>query len=1008
MIRYDYSQPYITRDEYLEVKGVDLNIELQDDDNHSNKVNRFIQDITNFVLDHLVMEYNCNELNRQTNEFEDLAEFRRVRFHYGMLEQIEYVLNNGLIQLDSGINRETGAITDFSGLVIGSSALKQFRLGGFCNKQEGTSHRGDLSPKDMPTVEELVLELAKKVDKVDGKGLSTNDFSNAYKSIINSLSQEMNNKVDKVDGKTLSANDFTDALKEKLLGIEENAQENKIEEIRLNNESVSPSGKIVNISAQDSTYKVTSLSEESTDEQYPSAKAVYTALEVLRNLAEGKTKTFAVNPNDAGNEAFLSGNSTITATSFVDINGNSYDVSELHQGDLVYTLNSESVNYKDRWLIDPANGSWGVIDADAPDLEGYVTKGTTQTITGYKTFSNGADINGNSIKLSGFVDTIIRPRYNDTYDIGTSLLKWKDLYLSGSIYVSKISNGTNEIYFDQYNQITLGTTAGYPVISSGALLPRYTSAYNIGISSLKWKDIFFSGSLRDGNNANYGFTLPNSTNLEANSELLDSASEQEVTGIKSFKRQIKFINQNNVQKWDIYLNDNDLLVRENYSGGNPSRLMVRGTTMFTCHLTPISSKTYDVGSANSYYKDAYFSGTIRTHNAVGSSGDYGTTEVKPTGITVYKDIASEGATVTNFSADVDGNVLARGNLNLGGIIKTTDNFTYGFELPDSTNFTADSELLDSASAQTITGPKTFSDGALKTNRINPASNDNNYFVFTAADFAWYINAHFGPVTNGTRDLGRSAYPWKDGYFSGQVYAQNTLNVINTSEMTDSTHFSEAQYNLIVNGKQTRVIGTISGRANMLITSVLITSSNAMCRFKAGLEEGVLTISIASRAISIDGVEQKDVSLRSIGSINGKVLADYPFSPTEAKGIIYDTDNTMKWQSVALKGTETPITGTFGQFGNFTIPLSSLTDGLYVFTYANVEAFVFITQSMLNSSPQSAIRVPCACVYDANGSSAMGTLMITKLLDTVLFTVVDDSGRKAYEGLTAYLIKTKLM
>ena len=129
----DYTQPYITQNEYLIAKGIDLNIELQDDDNHSNKVYRFIKDMTDFVMDYLAKEYACNELNRLISNFSDLAEFRRKRFHFGMIEQIEYVLNNGLIQLDAGINRDTGSITDFSHLVIGSSALRQFQLGAFCN-----------------------------------------------------------------------------------------------------------------------------------------------------------------------------------------------------------------------------------------------------------------------------------------------------------------------------------------------------------------------------------------------------------------------------------------------------------------------------------------------------------------------------------------------------------------------------------------------------------------------------------------------------------------------------------------------------------------------------------------------------------------------------------------------------------------------------------------------------------------------------------------------------------
>ena len=129
----DYTTPYISKDEYLTAKGVNLAIEIQDDDNKSNKVYRFIEDMTNFVLNYLFLEYACNELNLMINNFADLKEFRRKRFHRGMIEQIDYVLNNGLIHLDSGIDKNTGAILDFSKVVIGPSAMQEFKLGAFCN-----------------------------------------------------------------------------------------------------------------------------------------------------------------------------------------------------------------------------------------------------------------------------------------------------------------------------------------------------------------------------------------------------------------------------------------------------------------------------------------------------------------------------------------------------------------------------------------------------------------------------------------------------------------------------------------------------------------------------------------------------------------------------------------------------------------------------------------------------------------------------------------------------------
>ena len=61
--------------------------------------------------------------------------------------------------------------------------------------------------------------IALKVDKVEGKQLSTNDYTTAEKQEVAKIA----NKVDKVDGKQLSTNDYTTAEKTKLGGIADNA-----------------------------------------------------------------------------------------------------------------------------------------------------------------------------------------------------------------------------------------------------------------------------------------------------------------------------------------------------------------------------------------------------------------------------------------------------------------------------------------------------------------------------------------------------------------------------------------------------------------------------------------------------------------------------------------------------------------------------------------------------------------------------------------------------------------
>lgn len=125
-------------------------------------------------------------------------------------------------------------------------------------------------------------EMNKKIDKVDGKGLSTNDFSTADKAKLDGISSgaqvnviekvkvdgnavsiadkavnidlstyakgaDLAGKVDKIEGKGLSENDFTSAQKSKLQGIESNAEVNVIESVKVNGTALSVSEKSVNV-----------------------------------------------------------------------------------------------------------------------------------------------------------------------------------------------------------------------------------------------------------------------------------------------------------------------------------------------------------------------------------------------------------------------------------------------------------------------------------------------------------------------------------------------------------------------------------------------------------------------------------------------------------------------------------------------------------------------------------------------------------------------------------------
>ena len=72
------------------------------------------------------------------------------------------------------------------------------------------------------------------------KDTDIDENAEIQQSKIANLSNTFATKVDKVEGKTLTSNDFTDELKDKLDGIEEGAQRNTIEHILVNNVEVRP------------------------------------------------------------------------------------------------------------------------------------------------------------------------------------------------------------------------------------------------------------------------------------------------------------------------------------------------------------------------------------------------------------------------------------------------------------------------------------------------------------------------------------------------------------------------------------------------------------------------------------------------------------------------------------------------------------------------------------------------------------------------------------------------
>ncbi|NEM18327.1 hypothetical protein G3V96_26705, partial [Escherichia coli] len=127
---------------------------------------------------------------------------------------------------------QTGKVDTVTGKVLSSNDYtnaEKTKLAGLANYSDvAITARVATAEADIDALE---TAMATKQAKETGKGLSTNDFTDDYKTkleglqnyddvplqmlVLNSLEQ----KVDKVEGKTLSTNDYTTAEKNKLAGL---------------------------------------------------------------------------------------------------------------------------------------------------------------------------------------------------------------------------------------------------------------------------------------------------------------------------------------------------------------------------------------------------------------------------------------------------------------------------------------------------------------------------------------------------------------------------------------------------------------------------------------------------------------------------------------------------------------------------------------------------------------------------------------------------------------------
>lgn len=121
----------VTNEDYLQYTGVDLNAELTSmaiNDVGDNPAPRFISGVEDYCKEELMFNYSWN------GEF--ATDYQKAQFKKGVIHQIQYILRNGSISVDSGYNAQNGTIVPRSELLkigMAPNAFRAFRLGGMAN-----------------------------------------------------------------------------------------------------------------------------------------------------------------------------------------------------------------------------------------------------------------------------------------------------------------------------------------------------------------------------------------------------------------------------------------------------------------------------------------------------------------------------------------------------------------------------------------------------------------------------------------------------------------------------------------------------------------------------------------------------------------------------------------------------------------------------------------------------------------------------------------------------------
>ena len=188
----------------------------------------------------------------------------------------------------------------------------------------------------------------------------------------------------------------------------------------------------------------------------------------------------------------------------------------------------------------------------------------------------------------------ITPSLDDTFDLGSSAREWKDLYLDGIGYIDSIGASAEDTNIAYIKELS-GSAAAPSITASVNIVPGIDNTYSLGASGKEFKDLFIDGT------ANIDLGLIDSASIDFLSSSLTPYTD-DTYSLGSSTNQWKDLFIDGTANIDLGLIDS------------------ASVGLVSSSLIPDADDTYDLGSSTKEWKDLFIDGTANIDVLSADSG----------------------------------------------------------------------------------------------------------------------------------------------------------------------------------------------------------------------------------------------------------------------------------------------------------------------------------------------------------------------------------------------------